>query len=127
MPQYPVNNAMKNRRTQIRYQIYAKAHLISDETGFSGKAVEVSVVSLRMKTDRWVAPGTDVNVVIDLDEKVKIKGKVSWVLNILNTHGLNYYDIGISIDEMFMSSIKAAGMAARTEMITELLYLVKAS
>jgi CRISPR/Cas system-associated endonuclease Cas3-HD len=114
-------------RSHIRYQIGADAHLVTSESAFSARAVEVSVVGLRLKTDRCVTPGTEVSIRIELDEKVEIKGQISWVLNILNTHGLNYYDVGVWIAEMSLSSVKAAGIAARTEMITELLYLMKAS
>lgn len=117
--------ATNERRMHIRYNISVSATVHTPLERMSARVNEISIMGARIRTHRQMSPGTPVRVYLDLDHTVVLAGEVLWVLTCFEPGGKCFHEAGIQIQEIVMPEVRATGLAARSEILPDILLSVK--
>ena len=109
----------------IHYAISVNADVSDSYKSFKARANEISIWDLKFTTTCVVRTNVLLEVFLDLSEPVMIKGIVEWVLSSCGKDRLITYEVGLRINQIKAYGLTASGMAARSEMISEILLSLK--
>ena len=115
----------KDRRNTIRYTISADVRVITPKGFMPAEATEISVYGVRLRLSKRIYPGMELGIIFKYFRDLSIRGRVVWVLNTTNDLGLNFYEAGIFIDKLILRNMAASGLAARTEVMPDILLAMK--
>ena len=115
---------VRDRRLSSRYDIQVDAKISSATIGFNARAVDISLFGIRIESPRSIRPGDRVFVLIDLENRLELRGRVLWVLAQYDP-AKSAYMMGIEIGSICYANREAVGLTARSEMLQELLYRLK--
>lgn len=113
------------RRLHIRYKVSVPATVYSPLGEMAANVNEFSIEGARIRTQSPLFPGTPVKAYLNLDQMVVLVGEVVWVLTCFESDGECFHETGIRIHEIIMPGVKAAGLAARSEILPDILLSIK--
>ncbi len=109
----------------IRYKISVNANVSDSYKSFRANVKEISIWDLRLTTTCVVRTNLQLKVFLELPDPVMIKGIVEWALSSCGTDRLITYEVGLRINEITAYGSTASGMAARSELLSEILLHLK--
>jgi len=104
------------------YQIRVDAKAITANLTMRSIATEISADWISIQTDRVILPTTPINIFIELEEEILLKGNVVWVLDTQTDKGEHYYLTGIETDAIIHPKVKAVGLAEKSKLLQNILY-----
>ena len=116
---------ISERRNFIRYEIAADVTAVNSVNCLTATATNISVFGLRLFSATPVYPTAPLRVYFRKFRSMVIVGKVVWVLNTIDDLGMSGYQIGLKIDRIIRPDSEAAGVAARTQCLQDVLLALK--
>ena len=83
---------------------------------------EISPDMISIQSKRAVLPNARISLSFKLKDKVKLRGKVAWVLDLYSADGYHFFQAGIKTESIIHSNIKAVGIAEKSRLLQEILY-----
>ncbi|MCG6895075.1 MAG: PilZ domain-containing protein [Desulfobacteraceae bacterium] len=121
------STADMERRMVIRYKVSVPATVHSPLEEIPAEMKELSIMGARIRSQRLLLPETTVKIYLDLDQTVLFVGEIVWVLTCFENDGKCFHEAGLRIHEIAMPGLKATGLAARAEVLPDILLSIKAS
>jgi len=111
-----------NSRIYPIYNIRVAAKAMTATVTMPSIATEISADLISIQTERPILPATPVNISIELEEEIQLKGNVVWVLDTRTDDGRHYYLAGIRTDAMIHPKVKAVGRSEKSRLLQNILF-----
>lgn len=111
-----------NSRIYPIYNIRVAAKAMTATVTMPSIATEISADLISIQTERPILPATPVNISIELEEEIQLKGNVVWVLDTRTDDGRHYYLAGIRTDAMIHPKVKAVGRSEKSRLLQDILF-----
>lgn len=106
------------------YKIRMNAEAVAPGASLPAIITEISPDMISIQSKRAVLPSTRISLSFKLKDKVELRGKVVWVLDLCSVDGYHYFQAGIKTESIIHSKVKAVGIAEKSRLLQEILYQI---
>ena len=113
------------KRRFPRHEVYTPAQLEMFDDSFPVSVEEVSIVGLKIRSSRSIAPETYFAIRINVGRDIVFHCQIVWIANILTGNKEDMYKMGLQIDAILDRGNEIIDIAEREILIQDLIVIIK--
>ena len=106
------------------YKICLNAEAFTSRLSLPTVVTEISADQINIRSARAILPRTPIAIFFKLNHEIVLRGNVTWVMDLYDEDGNQFYQTGIKTDTILHQNIKAVGLAEKSRLLQEILYQI---